>query len=147
MWQQAARNHDAIGGALHSAFSGLSDVDAGRPFAGVAFSKMRRPGAQRTFQHAGVENVSWLFHTLREPRQSTRLGPPYDRSCSRSKDGTCLMRLPSAMGGVRPLLLLRPFVKLTRMSGAGRVWPRLSVEPLLRLLVGLLRCAKPLFPC
>ena len=30
------------GGALHSAFSGLSDVDADRPFAAVAFDKMRR---------------------------------------------------------------------------------------------------------
>jgi hypothetical protein len=75
------------------------------------------PGLNAHVQHAEVENVSWLFHTLREPRQSTRSGPPYDRSCSRSKDGTCLMRLPSVMGGVRPLLLLRPFVKLTRMGG------------------------------
>lgn len=48
MWQQAARNQDPIGGVLHSAFSGLLDVDARRSFAGVAFSKMRRPGAQRT---------------------------------------------------------------------------------------------------
>ena len=32
------------GGALHSPSSDLSDVDADRPFAGMAFDKMRRPG-------------------------------------------------------------------------------------------------------
>ena len=33
-----------VGGALHSAFSALSGVDANSPFAGLAFDKMRRPG-------------------------------------------------------------------------------------------------------
>jgi hypothetical protein len=36
---------------LHSAFLGLPDVDADRPFAGVAFHKMRRPGLTYV-QHA-----------------------------------------------------------------------------------------------
>jgi hypothetical protein len=44
-----------VGGALHSAFSGLSDVGAGRAFAGVAFDKMRRPGAQRTLNTLGLK--------------------------------------------------------------------------------------------
>jgi hypothetical protein len=44
--------------------------------------------------NAGVKNVSRSFHALGEPQQSTRLGPPRNSSCSRSKDGTCPMRLP-----------------------------------------------------
>jgi hypothetical protein len=43
------------GGALHSAFSGQSHVDADRPFAGVAFDKTRRPGTQRTFNAPGLK--------------------------------------------------------------------------------------------
>ena len=49
-WQQVACNHAQIGGALHSAFSGLSAVGAARPFAGVAFNKMRRPGTRHTLK-------------------------------------------------------------------------------------------------
>jgi hypothetical protein len=86
------------GGALHSASSGLSDVGANRPFAGMAFDKMRRPGTERA-QDARVENVSRPFHANREPQQSTRLGPSRYNSSSRSKDGTYLTRLPSARGG------------------------------------------------
>ena len=33
---------------MHSASSDLSDVGADRPFAGMAFDKMRRPGTQRS---------------------------------------------------------------------------------------------------
>ena len=83
---------------MHSAFSDLSDVGADRPFAGVAFYKMRRPGTQRDAQHAGVESVSESFQAHREPQQSTRFGPSRDKSFSQFKDGTSLMRLPSAMG-------------------------------------------------
>jgi len=88
-----------FGGALHSAFSGLWHVDADRPFAGVAFNKMRRPGVQRGFKRCMVENASRSLHAPREPQLSTRLGLPHDKSFSRSKDRTCLMRLPSDMGG------------------------------------------------
>ena len=107
---------------MHSAFSGLSDVGADRPFAGVAFDKMRRPGTQRHAQHAGVENVSRSFHAHREPQQSTRFGPSRDSSFSWSKDGTFLMRLLSDMGGAcapaaatslsvsRQLLSVRPIL-------------------------------------
>jgi hypothetical protein len=37
-----------LGGALHSASADLSDVGADRPFAGMAFDEMRRPGTERT---------------------------------------------------------------------------------------------------
>ena len=74
-----------LGGALHSACADLSDVDADRPFAGMAFDKMRRPGTQRS-SHAGVENVSSPFHAQREPQQSTRFGLSRNSSFSRSKD-------------------------------------------------------------
>jgi hypothetical protein len=49
--------------------------------------------------NAGVEIVSSSFHAHREPQLPTRLGPSHDMSFSRSRDGTCLMRLPSVMGG------------------------------------------------
>jgi hypothetical protein len=90
--------------------SDLSDVGANRPFAGMAFDEMRsasaKPAARQAprepthAQHAGVENVSRSFHAHREPQQSTRFGPTRNDSFSRSKDGTILMRLPSARGGV-----------------------------------------------
>jgi hypothetical protein len=81
---------------LHSLFSGLSDIGAERSFAGVALDEMRRPGARGLthIQHPGVENVSGSFDAQREPQQYTRFGPPHDKSFSRSKDGTCLMRPP-----------------------------------------------------
>ena len=89
-----------LGGALHSASSGLSDVGADRQFAGMAFDEMRRPGTKRA-QHGRIENVSRPFHALREPRQHTWFGPLHNRPCSPSKDGTYLMRLPSGVGGAR----------------------------------------------
>jgi len=46
-----------IGGALHSAFSGLSDVDADKPFAGVAFGKMRRPGPNARSTRRGLKHL------------------------------------------------------------------------------------------
>jgi hypothetical protein len=92
-----ARNHDPVR-ALHSAFSCLSDVGAERPFAGVAFNKMRRPGFNAR-SNAGVETVFRSFHAHREPQQSTRLGRPRNKCFSRSKDGTFLMRLLSVRGG------------------------------------------------
>jgi hypothetical protein len=46
-----------LGGALHSAFSGLSHVGADTPFAGVAFDKMRRPGTERTFNTVGQKRL------------------------------------------------------------------------------------------
>jgi hypothetical protein len=69
-----ARDQDPVGGASHSASSDLSDVGADRPFAGMAFDKMRRPRDPTYAQHAGVENVSRSFHAHREPQQSTRFG-------------------------------------------------------------------------
>ena len=45
-----AQPRPTFGGALHSACSALSDVGADGPLAGVAFNKMRRPGAQRTLK-------------------------------------------------------------------------------------------------
>jgi hypothetical protein len=60
----------------------------------MAYDKMRRPGTKRTLNTLGAENVFRSFHAHREPRQSTRFGPPRDISFSRSKDGTFLMRLP-----------------------------------------------------
>jgi hypothetical protein len=68
-----------VGGALHSAFSGLPLVGADRPFAGVGFNKMRRPGAQRSFKRWGAKNASRFLHAPREPPQSTPLGPPHDK--------------------------------------------------------------------
>jgi hypothetical protein len=103
-----AQPRPQFGGALHSASSDLWHVGAGRPFAGVAPNKMRRPGAQRGFKRRGVENASRSFHAPREPQQSTRLGLTHDRSFSRSKDGICLMRLPSDwVMRARQLLLRR----------------------------------------
>ena len=105
-----------IGGALDSAFPGLSHVGADRAFAGMAFDKMRSasvkpaarqaPEAQRHVQHAGVENVSRSFHAHREPQQFTRSGPPRGKSFSRLKDGSFLMRLPPlwVVRTCRPLL-------------------------------------------
>jgi len=93
---------------LHSAFSGLSHVDADRPFAGVAFCKMRRPGLQRTLNTLGVENASRSFHAHREPQQSTRLGPPHNRPFFSIQGRTFLVRLPSVMGGAgRPTAVRR----------------------------------------
>jgi len=105
-----------IGGALHSASSDLSDVGADRPFAGKAFSKMRRPGDPTHAQHTGVENVFRFFHAQREPQQSTRFAPPRNNSFSSSKDGTFLIRLPSERGGVCAPPAATP-LRLTRMGG------------------------------
>jgi hypothetical protein len=49
--------------------------------------------------HPGVKNVSRSFHAHREPRQSTRLGPPHHKSLSWCMEATYLMRLPSVGGG------------------------------------------------
>ena len=59
-----------FGAALHSAFSGLSDVGTGKPFAGVAPNKMRRPGAQTPAQALGLKTFLGHFHAHREPQQS-----------------------------------------------------------------------------
>jgi hypothetical protein len=59
-----------FGGALHSAFSGLSAVGADRLFAGVAFNEMRRPGTQRTFNTLGLK--TFLHHS---PRLGSRSSP------------------------------------------------------------------------
>jgi hypothetical protein len=102
-------------GALHSAFSGLCHVGADRPFAAVALNKMRRPGARRGFRRCRVENASRSFHAPREPQQSTGLGPPHGKSFCRAKDGTCLMRLPSELGGACAPTAATS-LKLTRMG-------------------------------
>ena len=102
-----------LGGALHSACADLSDVGADRPFAGMAFDKMRRPGPSAA-QHAGVENVSSPFHAQREPQQSTRFGPSRNSSFSRSKDGILLMRLPGRGGAYAPPAATS--LRLTRMG-------------------------------
>jgi hypothetical protein len=116
-------NRTQNGGALHSASSDLSDVGADRPFAGMAFSKMRRPGDPTHAQYAGVENVSRWFHAHREPQQSTRFGPPLNKSSSRSKHGTFLMRLPSEPGCACAPPAATP-LRLTRIGGC-RPRPRL----------------------
>ena len=87
-----------LGGALHSAFSGLSHVDADRPFAGVTFDKRRRPGTRRTLNTLGLKNVSGWFHAHREPQQPRRFGLRRNNSFSRFKEGSILKRLPSARG-------------------------------------------------
>ena len=56
-------------------------------------------GRSATLQDARVENVSRSFHAHREPQQSTRFGPPRNKSFSRFKEGPFLMRLPSVMVG------------------------------------------------
>jgi hypothetical protein len=109
-----AQTRPQFGGALHSAFSDLWHVGADRPFAGVALNKMRRPGAQRGFKRCRVENASGSFHAPREPQQSTGLGPPHDKPFCRSKDGTCLMRLPEPGGAYAPNAATS--LKLTRLS-------------------------------
>jgi hypothetical protein len=68
--------------------------------------------------NAEVENVSTSFHAPREPQQSTRLGPPHNKSFSRSKDGTFLMRLPSVMRGACAPTAATP-LKLTRVGDRG----------------------------
>jgi hypothetical protein len=68
----------------------------------VCWDGVRRDATPRDpthAQHAGAKNVSRSFHAHREPQQSTRFGPPRNNSFSRPKDGTILMRLPSARGG------------------------------------------------
>jgi hypothetical protein len=71
------------GGALHSAFSGLSDVGAERPFAGVAFNKMRsasaKPAARkapRDSTHAQTLGLKMLLDHSTRPgsRSSPRVG-------------------------------------------------------------------------
>ena len=59
--------------------SSLPDIGADRPFARMAFGKMRRPGLNAV-QHGRVENVSKPFHARREPQQFTRFGPPRNKS-------------------------------------------------------------------
>jgi hypothetical protein len=66
--------------------------------------------------NAGVENVSTSFHTPREPQRSTPFGQPRNKSLSRSKDGTFLMRLLSVMGGACTPTAATPLL-LTRMGG------------------------------
>ena len=101
--QQVARNHDPTGGALHSAFSGLLLVGADRPFAGVAFSKMRRPGAQRTFNTLGLK-TSLGRSTRSGSRSSPRVWVCFRISPALGpRTEPVLMRLPSAVGGKRPL--------------------------------------------
>jgi hypothetical protein len=56
-------HHDLLGGALHSAFSGLWDVDADRPFSGIAFNKMRsasaKPAARQAPPGAEARTDGW----------------------------------------------------------------------------------------
>ena len=101
------RPRTQFGGASHSALSDRSDDGADRPFAGVAFNKMRsaaKPAARQAardpthVQHAGVENVSRSFPAHREPQQPTRFAPTRNNSFSGSKHGTFLMWLPSVSG-------------------------------------------------
>jgi hypothetical protein len=102
------------GGALHSAFSGLSHVGANRLFAGLAFDKMRRPGTQRTLNTPGLK-TSLGRSTRTGSRSSPRVSaPPRDTSSSRSKDGTISVRLPSARGGACAPPAATP-LRLTRM--------------------------------
>jgi hypothetical protein len=129
--RQPKRRSSSARPGPNSASSDLSDVGANRPFAGMAFDKMRRPGDPTHAQHAGVESVSRSFHAHREPQQSTRFGPPRNSSFSRSKDGTILMRLPSARGGACAPAAATS-LKLTRVgSCAGRkpcyLWVRTLV--------------------
>ena len=56
------------------------------------------PGGSTHAQYAGVENVSRSFHAHREPQQFTHFGSHHNTSFSRSKDETCLMRLPIRYG-------------------------------------------------
>jgi hypothetical protein len=83
----------------------------------------RRPGVSTHVQLAGVENVSRSFHVHREPRppkvfgaSSPRFwGVPHNQSFSRSKDGSCPMRLP-AMGRVACAATVAASLKLTRVA-------------------------------
>jgi hypothetical protein len=68
--------------------------------------------------NAGVKNVSRSFHALREPQQSTRLGPPRNSSCSRSKDGTCPMRLPGLGSARTPTAARNKNDKNVRLTSA-----------------------------
>jgi hypothetical protein len=72
------------------------------------------PGLNVRSSTLGVENVSWSFHAPREPQQSTRFGPPHNKSFSQSKDGTFLMRLPSVMRAAWALNAATP-LKLTHV--------------------------------
>jgi hypothetical protein len=58
--------------ALHSLFSGLSDIGAERSFAGVALDEMRRPGAQRTYNTLGLK-TSLGRSTHKGSRSSTHV--------------------------------------------------------------------------
>jgi len=74
--QQVARNPDPERMGVHSAFSDLSDVGANRPFAGVTFNKMRRPGTQRTLNTLGLKtllNRSKRTGSRSSPHVSARL--------------------------------------------------------------------------
>src|ERR1700757_905737 len=93
---------------LHSASSDLSDVDADRPFAGMTLDKMRSssakpparlaPWTRRTFNTLGLKTSLG-----RSTRNGSR-GSPHVWACLAivpvlgPRDGTCLMRLPSAEG-------------------------------------------------
>ena len=44
---------------MHSASSDLSDVGANRPFAGMAFDEMRRPGTERTLTKFTSPRISF----------------------------------------------------------------------------------------
>jgi hypothetical protein len=110
-----ARPRPQFGGVAFRVFRSIA-CRRRQSFFGVAFDQMRRPGTQRHAQHAGVENVSRSFHAHREPQQSTRFCPSRNSSCSRFKDGTFLMRLPSDTGNACAPTAARS-LKLTRMSG------------------------------
>jgi hypothetical protein len=118
----------SCGGALQSAFSGLSDVGADRPFAGMAFDKMRSASAKPAARQApwGSTHVNTLGLKTFLGR-STRTG---SRGCprvsahlainllSRSKDRIFLMRLPSGSGCACAPSAATP-LWLTRMGTAG----------------------------
>jgi hypothetical protein len=110
-----AQSGPKTGGALHSAFPGLSDVDADKPFPGVAFNRMRRPGVQRTFYTLEYEYISRPFHAHKEPQQSTRFSPHRDNCSSQSNDETFNVAPLARVGACAPPAAT--LLRLTPMSG------------------------------
>jgi hypothetical protein len=113
-WRQS---RPQFGGALHSAFSGLSHVGADRPFAAVALGKTRRPWTRRTFNTLGLKAFPYR-PTRKGSRSSPRVWVRLTIDLSWFKDGTCLMRLPSGLRGTCAPPAATP-LKLTRV---GDLW-------------------------
>ena len=115
----SAQPRRSSGGVAFRVFR-LSHVGADPAAAGLVWPSIRCDAPRFTHvQTLGLKTALTSFHAPREPQQSTRLDLPHDKSYSRSKDETPLMRLPSDMGrACAPTAAMS--LKFTRVGGCTR---------------------------